>query len=178
MSGDDRKGEKRRSGRPKAPDDVHGANAERGRMGFGHVGGGYGRQHFDVDRTGGAYGGNESAGGGYVDQQTNPSADQDEAGGGRDPLARDEVRRGMQHMSGTHGQAYGRTEGVAGHRLPADPSQRPARSDPPGQGARPGQTDPNAQIAGGGLSSLDRGQESERDAPGIATNRNSRDGMD
>lgn len=154
------------------PKDVSGANRkrvraanEKGEMGPGEVGGGYGSQRFDTNHHGGAYGGNEGAGGGY------PDLPRDKGG----------VLLGQQHMSGRYGgQAYGRLDG--GHSgIPRDPSQLEAR--PAGEGglsseggAEPQGDSQNAMLAAGGSpSSVSRGSENERNSPGISTDKASDD---
>lgn len=144
--------------KPTSDRDAKAAN-RRGRMGPGVVAGGYGSQRFDPDHHGGSYGGNESSGGGYVEQ----------------PGGRATVQRGQQHMSGRYGeQAYGRTDGGTSN-IPLDPSQRQAPIDAPG-GARPADAGQNAQISGGSPSpAIGAGRENEREAPGISTDKRSDD---
>lgn len=148
------------------PKNVAGADKSRvraanrtGRLGPGEHAGGYGSQRFDTDRHGGAYGGNEGAGGGFADLGR----------GDRDVL------HGQQHMSGRYGgQAYGRLDGGRAG-IPIDPSQRAAR---PAEGASPSETgdegagSPNAMLAASGSPApVSRGSETERDSPGISTDK-------
>ena len=131
-----------------------------GDMGPGAVGGGYGHQRFDPDHHGGSYGGNESAGGSYIEQ----------------PGGKTTVLRGQQHMSGRYGDlAYGRTDGGTSN-IPVDPSQRRMPIDESG-GAEPADTGRlNAQIEGGSPTpTIGAGREDERNAPGISTDKRSDD---
>jgi len=144
------------------PNDVDGATAKRvraandkGRMGPGEHAGGYGSQRADTDRHGGSYGANEGAGGGYE-----PGADR---------------LRGQQHMSGSYGaQAYGRLDGGRAG-IPRDPSQRearPATSADAAPAAQPPGDSPNAMLAASGSPApIARGTETERDSPGISTDK-------
>ena len=132
----------------------------KGRMGPGEVGGGYAHQRWDADYHGGAYGGNESAGGSYVDQ----------------PGGRTVELRGQQHMTGRYGDlAYGRTDGGTSN-IPVDPSQRRIPNDA-SAGAEPADTGRlNAQIEGGSPTpTIGAGREDERNAPGISTDKRSDD---
>lgn len=143
------------------PNDVQGADDDRvraannkGRMGPGEHAGGYGSQRFDPDHKNGPYGGNEGAGGGY---------DADRS-----------IMHGQQHMSGRYGtEAYGRLDGGTSG-IPHDPSQRRA-PDAGGAQTAPGDS-PNAMLAGSGSPSpIAKGTETERDAPGISTDKRSDD---
>lgn len=127
---------------------------EKARMGPGRRAGGYGSQRFDPDHHGGAYGGNEDAGGGYSEQ----------------PGGADLPMRGQQHMSGRYGeQAYGHV-GPGGSNVPRDPSQRPYVEAT--AGAVPPEAGQNAQISGGQPAlDIGGGQENERNAPGISTDK-------
>lgn len=131
---------------------------DKARMGPGRQAGGYGSQRFDPDHHGGSYGGNENAGGGYSEQ----------------PGGADLPMRGQQHMSGRYGdQAYGHV-GSGSSNIPRDPSQR-VHTDSPA-GAIPADAGKNAQISGGQPArDIGGGDENERDAPGISTDKASDD---
>jgi hypothetical protein len=175
--------------RSKTPEDADGADDkrvraanEKGRMGPGEVAGGYGSQRFDVDRHGGTYGSNVSAGGSYVEQNSSRGNAALSGGNGvRDPLADRGVLHGQQHMSGVYGgQAYGRLDGEHAN-IPHDPTQLGARpadgASPAGTGgAQPPDAGQNAMIAGGSeMPPIGRGTENERTSPGMSTDKKSDD---
>lgn len=153
-----------------------------GHYGPGEHDGGYASQRFDIDRHGGTYGGNESSGGSYSEQNSarlNAALTRGE--GVRDPLADRGVLHGQQHMSGFYGdQAYGRLDGPHAN-IPVDPTQHPAApaeaATPTGdRGARPAGASHNAMIsAGGSPAPISRGSENERTSPGISTDKRSDD---